>query len=116
MLNVEGLKIFFYAEPINMKKSIDGLSMMIAQHVSSKIQGGTYYVFYNRGKDKVKILYWERNGFCLWYKRLEKEHFKIPQINETGIELTAQQLRWLLDGLDYTKIQGHKEVSYSVYY
>ena len=116
MFNAEGVKILFYAQPIDMRNSIDGLSMMVAQHLSSEVKSGTLYVFYNKGKDKLKILYWERNGFCLWYKRVEKQRFKIPEMSETGVELTTQQLRWILDGLDYTKLQGHKELKYSVYY
>ena len=116
MFNGEGMKILFYAKPIDMRNSIDGLSMKVSQHLCSEVKTGAFYVFYNKSRDKLKILYWEKNGFCLWYKRLERERFKIPEMSETGVELTIQQLRWILDGLDYTKLQGHKELKYSVYY
>lgn len=116
MFNGDGVKILFYSKPIDMRNSIDGLSMMAAQHFSSEVQTGTAYVFCNKLKDKLKILYWERNGFWLLYKRVEKERFKVPEMREGGIELTSQQLRWILDGLDYTKLEGHKALKYSVYY
>jgi hypothetical protein len=116
MFNGDGMKILFYSKPVDMRNSIDGLSMMAAQHLCSEAKSGIFYVFYNKKKDKLKVLYWERNGFCLWFKRLEKERFKIPEMSETGVELTIQQLRWILDGLDYTKLQGHKELKYSIYY
>ncbi len=115
MFNAEGVKILFYSKPIDMRNSIDGLSMKVSQHLCSEVKVGTFYVFYNKGKDKLKILYWERNGFCLWYKRVEKQRFKISKISERGIELTLQQLRWILDGLDYTKLQGHNPLKYSIY-
>ena len=114
MFNVDGMKVLFYATPIDMRNSINGLSMKVVQHISSEVQLGTFYVFYNKGKDKLKILYWERNGFCLWYKRVEKQRFKISEMSVT-IEMTLQQLRWILDGLDYTKLQGHKPLKYSVF-
>lgn len=114
MFNFEGLKIFFYAIPIDMRNAIDGLSMKVAQNMSCDVQSGVF-VFYNKGRNKLKILYWERNGFWMIYKRLEKEKFKIPELNGKEIELTKQQLRWILDGLDYTKLEGHKDLKYSIY-
>lgn len=115
MFNIEGVRILFYTSAIDMRNSMDGLSMKVAGHYGSEVGFGTFYVFYNKRKDKVKILYWERNGFCLWYKRLEKERFKIPVLGDDGVEMTVQQLRWLLDGLDYTQLEGHKAVDYRIY-
>jgi transposase len=115
MFEVESLEIFFYTAPVDMRRSIDGLSIIVSEHLNLEPNRGALYVFFNKSKDKLKILYWQRGGFCLWYKRLEKERFKIPQ--STGVlTLTFQQLRWLLDGLDYTKLQGHKSLSYTAFY
>ncbi len=114
MFNFEGLKIFFYAIPIDMRNAIDGLSVKVAQNMSCDVQSGVF-VFYNKGRNKLKILYWERNGFWMIYKRLEKEKFKIPELNGKEVELTTQQLRWILDGLDYTKLEGHKDLKYRIY-
>ena len=64
------------------------------------------FVFCNRTRDKVKILYWERNGFCLWQKRLERARFKWPRkVEGHVITLTGQQLNWLLDGYDVMRLQ-----------
>ena len=66
-----------------------------------------------RKRDKVKILYWERNGFCLWQKRLERARFKWPRKLESEvITLTGQQLNWLLDGYDVMRLQPHKSLHY----
>lgn len=99
-----------------MRKSVDGLSIVVAESLEQEPHNGTMYVFYNRKGDKIKILYWQRNGFCLWYKRLEKERFKIPRMGENLLTLSTQQLRWLLDGLDITNIKGHSEATYTTYY
>ena len=115
MLNMEGLDVFFYTEPVNMRCSIDGLSIIVAERLAREPGNGAWYVFLNRARDKLKILTWQCNGFCLWYKRLEKERFQVVA-SEDVLVLTCQQLRWLIDGLDYTKLQGHKALSYTSFY
>jgi len=62
-------------EPVDMRKSINGLSVLVADHLELSPLSGSLFVFYNKARDKIKILYWDRNGFCLWYKRLEKHRF-----------------------------------------
>jgi transposase len=67
-----------------------------------------------RFRDRVKILYWERNGFCLWQKRLERERFKWPRrAHEAVVTLTGQQLNWLLDGYDITRMRPHQRLHFS---
>lgn len=73
-------------------------------------------MFYSRGKDKLKVLYWERNGFCLFYKRLEKGRFQLPAPGSKIMTISKQQLRWLLDGLDISKIKGHARLNYDVFH
>jgi transposase len=114
MFSLEGLKIFFYTVPVDMRRSIDGLSIVVVEEVKLNPAGGNVYIFFNRQRDKIKILYWQQNGFCLLYKRLEKERFKVPR--DVGIlSITYQQLRWILDGLDYTVLQGYKALSYDIH-
>ena len=115
MFELEGLEVFFYTLPVDMRCSIDGLSIIVSERLSLNPTKGALYVFFNKSQDKLKILYWQRNGFCLWYKRLEKERFKVP-LSHGILTLTLQQLRWLLDGLDYTRIQGHKPLSYKEFF
>jgi transposase len=70
-------------------------------------------VFTNRRQDKVKILYWERNGFCLWQKRLEEDRFHWPQATAQGVmSLSGQQLNWLLDGFDLQNWHPHAPLDY----
>jgi transposase len=116
MFDLDGISILFHNTPMDMRKSIDGLSIVVAESLERPPHDGTLYVFCNRKRDKIKILYWQRNGFCLWYKRLEKEKFKFPTAVDNLLKLTLQQLRWLLDGLDITDLKGHGKVSYQTYF
>ncbi len=71
------------------------------------------FVFCNRQRTSIKILYWERNGFCLWQKRLEKERFFWPKkVSQSVMTLTGQQLNWLLDGYDTARMKPHKKLQY----
>lgn len=108
--------ILVYNSPVDMRRSIDGLSTLINQELSCRPDNGTLYVFGNRVGDKIKILYWHRNGFCLWYKRLENGRFRFNWHHDQPLRLSSEQLRWLLDGLDYSKLCGHKAVHYSQYF
>ena len=71
---------------------------------------GALFIFCNKAKDKLKILYWDKTGFALWYKRLEKDKFKWPkQHTEDSLLLDEQQLNWLLEGYD---VVGHQMLHY----
>ena len=100
---------------VDMRKSINGLSVMVQEHFKNSVEEGIYYVFSNRQMNKIKILYWETNGYCLWYKRLESSKFKLIYDQETH-NLTTQQLQWLLSGLDFQNIQRHKAKKYDILY
>ena len=67
--------IFLCLEPVDFRKGINGLSLLVESELALNLFAPSLFVFRNRGRDKVKILYWEKNGFCLWQKRLEKERF-----------------------------------------
>lgn len=108
-------RILMCREAVDMRKSIDSLSFLVSDALVSDPGDGTVYVFFNRARDKLKLLYWDQNGFCLWYKRLEKERFKIPVIEGDSCELSAASLRWLMDGLDISKIQGFAPQKYQVF-
>ena len=98
-----------------MRKAIDGLSMLVYNTMEMNPTNGEVYVFWNYKRDKLKILYWHINGFCMLYKRLEKERFKVPKDLPTVLAVTSKELRWLLEGLDFTKIDGHKELKYDIF-
>jgi len=102
--------VFLYRDVVDFRKSINGLSVIVEQQMQLSPLDGSVYVFCNKGRDKLKILYWDKTGFALWYKRLEKDKFKWPRkINEQTVNLTEQQLHWLLNGFD---VLGHQAISY----
>lgn len=105
-------QIFAYRHPVDLRKSIDGLSSLVEGVLGVDPFSGALFVFVNRRRDKVKLLYWERNGFCIWYKRLERERFSWPTMTETSLLLNGQQLNWLLDGYDIDRLRPHTERRY----
>jgi len=107
---VEPSNIYLHRQFVDFRKSINGLSVIIESEMDLPIMSGALFIFCNKAKDKLKILYWDKTGFALWYKRLEKDKFKWPsRANEDYIDLTEQQLIWLLEGYD---VIGHQHVSY----
>ncbi|WP_229333113.1 IS66 family insertion sequence element accessory protein TnpB [Halomonas sp. KAO] len=102
-------KVYLYSKPVDFRKSIDGLSALVELDIKAAVFDPVLFVFLNRARNRVKILYWERNGFCLWLKRLEAERFKVPpEPGDDAIELTAEELNWMLDGFDLWRNKPHK--------
>jgi transposase len=116
LIDPDSIRVLIYNIPVDMRRAIDGLSATVAEQLRESPASGTLYVFYNHRKDKLKVLYWERNGFCLFYKRLEKGRFKLPAPGDKTMAISKQQLRWLLDGLDISKIKGHASLSYDIFH
>ncbi len=107
-------RVFLCVQPVDFRKSITGLSLLVEQALGLNPFDVTMYVFINRKRDKIKILLWEKNGFVLWYKRLEKQRFKWPSDSDaTTITLNGEQLNWLLDGFDLWRNQPHESLSFS---
>jgi transposase len=94
--------ILLCTAPVDMRKSIDGLCMVIVQRWDRNPASETIFVFCNRSRDKLKLLYWDANGFCLLYKRLEKGKFSFP-ISSQEVILNSSELRDLLAGLPFLK-------------
>jgi len=105
------VQVYLYADPVDMRKSIDGLSVLVEQEMALSPSIEALFVFCNRGRDKIKMLCWERNGLIVWYKRLEKQRFKWPAdaAGET-LTLSGQELNWLLDGFDIWNNKPHQSV------
>ena len=107
-----GKKIWLYNQPVDFRASIDGLVSVISREFKRKPQEAIY-LFYNRGRDKVKCLSWHKNGFILFYKRLEKGRFYfIHNDNNQTVEITLEELGWLLAGLEWQKMRDWNELSY----
>ncbi len=90
--------VFLCKAAVDFRKGIQGLSVLVEGELRHNPFSSQLFVFCNRRKNAVKILYWDRNGFCLWHKRLEQECFKWPtDLEGPVVTLTGQQLNWLLD-------------------
>jgi len=102
-------EIYLHRDPVDFRKSINGLLVIVEQEMNRSPFSSALFVFCNKSRDKIKALYWDRTGFCLWYKRLEKDKFKWPRRHtDATLTLTSEQWRWLLSGLDIQKMQGHQ--------
>ena len=113
MLPVSNSTVVFIATGVtDMRKSINGLSIIVEEELELSPLSGSIFAFCNRRKDIIKILYWDRNGFCLWHKRLEKDRFKWPQTSEDVCQVHTRELAWLLDGLSLEQEQAHRSISY----
>lgn len=109
-------RIWFYRTPVDFRKQIDGLVILVADTLEKDPTSGQLFVFRNRQADKIKMLYWEDNGFWLLYKRQEKSRFRFPGIVDDALEMTLQQLQWLLSGLDFTQHKQPVKLKVSNFY
>jgi len=108
-----GLRVFLALGNTDMRKSINGLSVLVEGGLSLDPFSGHLFVFTNKRRHLLKILYWDRNGFCLWQKRLEKDRFRWPPSSEGIAEIEGRELLWLLEGLDIRRIEGHGRLQYA---
>ena len=100
-----GTRIYLAVAPVDMRKSFDGLGAVVVDVLKQNPLDGHLFLFRGKGGDRIKALYWNRNGFALWYKRLEKGRFKWPQKSVPSLEISAQEFALLLDGIDFTKLK-----------
>lgn len=108
------IKIYMAVQPINMRKSFDGLAVIVQEVLKQNPLSSHLFVFRNKPADKIKLLVWDRNGFVIYYKRLEKGRFKFPNPSQASITLTPQELELLLDGVDITKLKRLPALHYQV--
>ena len=99
-LSIDGsVRVYLAPGVTDMRKSIDTLTILVAEQMALDPLSGHLFAFCNRKRDTVKILCWDRNGFCLYHKRLERDRFRWPD-NATEVRRVGlRELRWLLDGL-----------------
>ena len=110
----EAVEVYLCRDPVDLRKSIQGLSVLVEQALGLDPFAPRLFVFCGRRRDKIKILYWERSGFVLWYKRLEKARFAWPgrDADEAGLVMTGRELNWLLDGVDVFRMRPHETLRY----
>lgn len=99
------VRIWLATRPTDMRKSFDGLAEVVRQQLERDPLSGQLFVFRNKRGDRVKLLYWDEDGFVIVYKRLEAGTFRFPAADAGGVEIRAADLQMLLDGVDLASVK-----------
>lgn len=112
--------VYICSKPVDFRKGMGSLAVLVEAQLKLDPFAEAVFVFSNRRFNAIKLLYWERNGFCLWQKRLEKDRFVWPKPNTNHkdtsaatVSLTIQQLEWLLAGFDVNRMRPHQALKFS---
>ena len=97
-----GLKIYIATEPLDMRRSFDGMAGIITKTLKRDVFSGHVFVFCNKRGDRIKLMYWDRNGYCCWYKRLERGVFRLPQLKGKSFTVSPAELALILEGIELT--------------
>lgn len=110
MLTFSGnARIFIYTDPVNLHKSFEGLSALAIQTFDIDLISGAYFVFMNRCRDRIKILYWDSDGLAIWYKRLEKGSFARRKIENQ--QMNRRDFLMLLEGITPKRLRTRYNAS-----
>ena len=113
MRPTQEVTVYLHRQPVDFRKAINGLSLIVQEGMKLNPYSEALFVFINKNRTKLKLLYWERNGFCLWQKRLEKNIFAWPRhLEDDTVQLRTQELNWLLDGFDIWRMPPHQTLFY----
>ena len=105
--------LYLHRDPVDFRKAINGLSVIVEQEMGLSPYDECLFVFCNRSRDKLKVLHWDKTGFVLWYKRLEEAKFRWPhKALDSVVNVSEEELLWMLSGLDIMAMQGHKVLNY----
>ena len=98
--SVPNVRVFLAREPVDMRKQFHGLIALAEEVLKQDPLSGHLFVYINRRRDRIKVLYWEGTGYCIWYKQLQRGSFELPMVNDesASIDLTMSQLSLILDG------------------
>ena len=102
------VKIWCATTPTDLRRGPDGLSALVRSQLHADPLSGHLFVFFNRKADRLKVFYWDRDGTCVWYKRLERGRFHYPSADAGALELTPGQLQMILDGVDVEHVRRFK--------
>lgn len=104
------VRIWLCTGPTDMRRGFDRLAEQAQAVTRQDPQSGHLFVFRSRGGDRLKVLYWDEDGYCIWYKRLEEGTFKLPQLaaEQTSLALKASELAMILDGIDLASVKRVK--------
>ena len=106
-------RIYLCTSPTDMRKGFDTLAALVKEFLGRDPLSGHLFLFVGRAKDRLKILYWDADGFALWYKRLEEGTFRLPRADtiHASVELKASELAMLLEGIDLRSIKRSKRLT-----
>ena len=113
MRPADEIRVHLCRDVVDFRKQARGLSVLVEYELELDPFSAHLFAFCNRRRDHVKLLFWERNGFVLWQKRLERDRFHWPRGDGPTVSLTGQELNWLLDGFDLRQWRGHARLSYT---
>lgn len=103
--------VYLHIDRVDFRKGINGLGCEVTMSFGDRSSGKTLFVFTNRQKNKIRILYWDDTGYALWHKALDADRFKWPSNSDTEtLEITTEQLKWLLSGISIEKAKPHKKI------
>ena len=100
-------RVFLCTSPADMRKGFDSLAALVRDYLGNDPLSGHLFLFVSRGRDRLKLLYWDSDGYALWYKRLEEGTFRVPAVKsaDPSIELRASELAMLLEGIDLKSLR-----------
>ena len=104
--------VYLYRHPVDFRKSHRGVTAIVQMELGHDPFSGTLYVFRNRASNKIKIVFWEDNGFVMYYESLAEEKFRWPDEGEKLMTITGEQLNWLIDGYDIASMKPHRILQY----
>jgi len=112
----EGIRIYVACAHVDFRKAINGLRALVIEQFDSPVNDGSVYVFYNRDYSRVKCLFWDKNGFVLYHKRLERGRFKFGKAQDGTYVITHQQLDWLFAGLDFRLMADFPMLDFTMHF
>lgn len=105
------VNVFFCVLPVDMRRSFDTLAEIVRESMGQEPRSGSLFVFRNKQEDCVKVLYWDADGYAIWYKRLEKGQFKLPSPTAGVLEISSAEFSMLLNGFDLAQIRRRERRS-----
>ena len=105
-------RVFIYRKHVDFRKQVQGLSAIVQYTLELDPMSGDLYVFFNRRADKIRIIYWETNGYVLYGKYLEEDKFYLPSGDNAHVTITGEQLNWLIDGININYLRPHPQRKY----
>jgi transposase len=110
ILDLERIKIYVKPGPTDMRKQINSLAIVASEEMELDVFSGSLFIFCNRARKILKALYWDRTGFAMWQKRLERDRFPWPESEQKAQQIGVEELKMLLEGIDFW--HAHQEVQF----